>query len=277
MPATKALPKRAHAHARRSHAKKTFAAALNQFWDRRGVKPVAWSLAVLVWLPFLFVLLVVLGINPIFTMGVKKLGSDALKVPVGLRRASVSFAGKLRLGNFEIHNPPGYEGKDAVTFDGMYAEVPMRSVLSQVIRIPVLTVVHPIFNIELGDKHKKSNWAVLMKNLADSLPKKDEPLPPDQEKRFVIGELKIVDPVIYFRSPSLPNGIKLDMKDVELKKIGNAPDSSSKTYIVLASILQAVLTGGIKDKSLPGDVTGGLKDELSAASKDFHEFFGGIK
>ena len=49
------------------------------------------------------------------------------------------------------------------------------------------------------------------------------------------------------------------------------------TNFVLASILQAILTGGIQDKDLPGDVRGPLKAELTAASKAFGDLFDGIK
>ncbi len=276
MPTAVHHPKHQH-RAARSHRRRTWVSSLNDFWDRRGVKPVAWTLAVLVWLPFLFVILTVLGINPIFTTAVTKLGSKALKVPVTLHRASVSFSGRLRLGPLQIANPPEFTRSEAVSFEGMYAEVPIRSLFSREIEIPVLTVVKPVFNLEMGGKKHPSNWAVLMKNLSESLPKKDQPEPADGEKRFIIRDLKIVNPVVRYRSPTFPDGIDLDLKDVELKKIGNTPDSRSKTYIVLASIFQAVLTGGIKDKHLPGEVRGPLSDELGAASKAFGEAFGGIK
>ena len=57
--------------------KPSFATRLNRFYDRRPVKIAAWTVAAVVWLPFLFVLLMVLGINPIFTMGVKPLATSA--------------------------------------------------------------------------------------------------------------------------------------------------------------------------------------------------------
>ena len=260
-----------------SPGERPWVSAINAFWDRRGVKPVAWTLAVLVWLPFLFVILMVLGINPIFTMAVKKLGSKALKVPVSLQRASVSFSGKLRLGHLIIANPEQFTRYDAVSFDGLYAEVPLRSLLGNVIEIPVLTVVNPVFNLEMGEKNKPSNWAVLMKNLSQSLPKSNEPATPDSEKHFIIRDLKIVHPIVRYRSTLFPDGIDLDLKDVELKKIGNTSDSRSKTYMVFASIFQAILTGGIKDKNLPGDVRGSLKTELGDVSKAFGQAFEGIK
>src|SRR6185295_16112194 len=153
----------------------SLAATLNRFWDRRGVKSVAWTLAVLVWIPFLFVLLTVIGINPIFTMAVSRLGSKALQVPVKLHRARVSFSGKLVLGRFEIQNPPGYTEAPAASFEGLYAEVPIRSLFGREIDIPVLTVDQPVFNLEMGGEDKPSNWAQLMKNLSNSLPKKGEP------------------------------------------------------------------------------------------------------
>jgi len=259
------------------HPKHGFGDALNKFWDRPGVKPVAWTLAVLVWIPFLFVMLMVLGINPIFTMAVTHLGSKALKVPVTLHRASVSFSGRLSLGRFEIQNPPGFSTTEAASFEGLYAEIPLRALFGHEIEIPVLTVVRPVFNLEMGGKKQPSNWGVLMKNLSESLPKKGEPQKDDGEKRFKIQDLKIVNPIVRYRSPRLPDGIDLDLKDVELKQIGNAPGSSSKTYIVLASILQALLTGGIKDKGLPSDVRGRLSEELGEASKAFGSAFEGIK
>src|SRR5438067_8623661 len=132
MPATEARRKSGK---RAEPPRRSFADGLNRLYDRRGVKIAAWSLAVLVWIPFLFVLLMVMGINPIFTMRVTKLGSDALKVPVKLRRASVSFAGKLRLGHFEIQNPPGYTEIEAASFEGLYAEVPIKVIFRQDIDI----------------------------------------------------------------------------------------------------------------------------------------------
>lgn len=272
MPATQARAK-----PQRLRPGSSFADTVNRLYDRRGVKIAAWTVAVLVWIPFLFVLLMVLGINPIFTMGVTKLGSDALRVPVELRRAAVSFTGKLKLGRLEIRNPPGYSEIEAASFDGMYAEVPIKSVFRQEIDIPVLTVVNPIFNLELGDGKKPSNWAQIMKNLAESLPAKNEPLPPDGDKRFKIGELKIVNPTIIYRSSLVPDGMIFHLKDVELKQVGNAPGSRSKLYIVLATVFQALLTGGIEDKELPDNVRGVLVDELKAASKAFGDVFDGLK
>jgi hypothetical protein len=276
MPATKAKPRSPAKHPRPS-PRGSWVNTLNNLYDRRAVKIAAWTVGVIVWIPFLFVLLMVLGINPIFTMGVTKLGSDALKVPVTLRRASVSFAGKLRLGRFEIRNPPGYTGTEAASFDGMYAEVPFRSVFGNEIDMPVLTVVNPIFNLELGDGKKPSNWGRIMKNLEESLPRKDETPPPDEEKRFKIGELKILNPTIVYRSSLIPEGAVLHLKDIELKRVGNAPGSRSKLYIILASIFQALLTGGLQEKELPDDVRGAMRAELAAAAKAFGEIFDGIK
>lgn len=276
MPATAARPKHSPPKARPSRKRKSLADTLNHAWERRGVRIAAWTIAGLVWAPFLVVILTVLGINPLFTMGVTKLGSDALKVPVTLRRASVSFAGRLSLGRFEIQNPRGYSETPAASFDGLYAEVPFRSVfLQKDIEIPVLTVVNPIFNLELGDKDKPSNWGVIIENLSESLPRKDEPDPPDDQKRFKIGALKIINPMVRYRSERFPDGIVVDLKDVELKKIGNAPGSRSKLYLVLATLVQSILTGGIKEgKDLPRDVSGALTEELSEMSKAFGDIFG---
>src|SRR5438045_9781591 len=119
MPTAVHHPKNQHREAP-SHREWPWVTAINSCWDRRGVKPVAWTFAALVWIPFLFVILTVLGINPIFTMAVTRLGSKALKVPVKLQRASVSFSGKLVLGHLVIGNPPEFTRSDAASFDGMY-------------------------------------------------------------------------------------------------------------------------------------------------------------
>jgi len=274
MPATAARPRPAP----RSPSHPSLADRLNRIWSRPVVKISAWVVFALVWLPFLAAISMVIGINPIFNRQVEKLGEKALRVPVRLHRASVSFAGRLSLGRFTIANPPGYAEEEAASFEGLYAAVPLRNIFRQEIDIPVLTVVHPVFNLELGGVDKPSNWAVLMRNLSESLPHKDEPTPPDGEKKFKIGALKIINPVILYRSPAFPDGILLDLKDIELKKVGNTRDSSSKTYMVLASILQAILTGGIKEgKDLPRSVTGSLKEELSEAGKAFGDVLKEIK
>ena len=69
----------------------------------------------------------------------------------------------------------------------------------------------------------------------------------------------------------------LHLRDVELERVGNAPGTRSKLYLVLASLLQAILTGGIEDKILPEDVRGKLKEELSAASQAFGIVYEGLK
>src|SRR5437660_12614833 len=83
----------------------TAADRLNRFWAHRGVRIGAWTIAALVWIPFILVVSVVVGINPIFNRAVERLGEKALRVPVKLNRASVSFAGRLSLGHFTIKNP----------------------------------------------------------------------------------------------------------------------------------------------------------------------------
>ncbi|HLY74450.1 MAG TPA: YihY/virulence factor BrkB family protein [Planctomycetota bacterium] len=239
---------------------------------RRGLKLALVAGGILLVLPFLFVLGIVLGINPIVKFGVQNLGRSALKVPVHLGHASISFAGEARLGAFRIANPPGFALAEAGSFDALYARVPLASAFRSEIDIPELTVEHPEFTFELRGKHHPSNWGVLMKSLAASLPVRNVPPTPDHEKTFRIEKIRIISPVIHFRAPPLPQGITLHLKDIELRNVGTAPGVRSKTYVFLASILQALLTGGLHEgKELPSDVTGPFRKELSEAAKTFGE------
>jgi hypothetical protein len=239
---------------------------------RPGLKLALAAGGILVLLPFLFVLGIVLGINPIVKFGVQNLGSSALKVPVHLGRASISFAGEARLDDFRIANPPGYALPDAGGFDALYARVPIPSAFRSQIDIPELTVQHPEFTFELGGKHHPSNWGVLMKSLAASLPVKAASPTPDDPKTFRVDRIRILEPVIHFRAASLPQGITLHLNNIELRNVGTAPGVRSKTYVLLASILQALLTGGLHEgKQLPSDVTGPFRKELSEAAKSFGE------
>jgi hypothetical protein len=242
--------------------------SLGRSWIRIAV--LAGSLLLL--LPILFFVGIVLGVNPIVGWGVETLGSEALKVPVQLDRARISFGGRAHLRGFSVGNPSGFQASRAFAFDSLYAEASMRSVFREVVDLPELVIEKPEFWIELGRKGEPSNWTVLMRNLAESLPKRYEGKRADQDKKFVIHRLRIVAPVVHFRSPLLPNGFTVPLKDIELKEIGTAPGTASKTYVVLATILQAILTGGLGEgKDLPGDIRGPLDAELSEAARTFGE------
>jgi len=266
-PATEAPPKAGRAGASR---KTGTLHRLRDLWRVRGVKIALVTGGLLFLLPALFVLGIVLGINPIVKLGVQKLGSSALKVPVDLRRASISFAGRASLGGFRVANPEGFTRPEAVSFESLYAHVPIPAAFRQNIDIAELTIVHPEFSFELEGKHRPSNWAVLMKNLSQSLPKKDQPEPPGRETTFNIGTLRLVGPVVHFYAPSIPRGITLHLKDIVLEKVGTGPGAHSKTYLILSAAFQALLTGGLKEgKDLPSDVRGPLSKELSEATATF--------
>lgn len=265
-------PKQHAGEPRHAHAHPKDGGFFRSLWARKVTRIVAIAVSVLIAIPVLFVLGIVLGINPIVRMGVERLGTDALKVPVQLQRASISFGGQASLQHFSIANPDGFRRWEACSFDALYAAVPIRSAFREEIDIPELTIQHPEFAFELGGKHQPSNWGVLMKNLSQSLPKKGEAPKPDHEKTFRIEKLKIIGPVVHFRTASMDEPLTLHLKDIELQNIGTAPGTRSKTYVVLAAIFQALLTGGIKEgKDLPSDVSGPLAKELSEATKDFGE------
>ncbi len=241
-------------------------------WASIPVRIALIVLSVLLWIPVLFILGIVLGINPIVRSAVERLGTTALAVPVRLDRASISFAGAARLGRLSVPNPEGYEGDYALTFQAFMAHIPIPAVFRDVIDVPELTVMQPDFSFVLGGKHERSNWGRLIHNLAEAIPKKGGLEVPTREKQFIIHRLRIVQPIVRFRTKSMGEPIVLHLKDIELKDVGTGPGSKSKTYVVLSAILQALLTGGIKEgKNLPGSVKGPLQDELAEAGKTFSE------
>jgi hypothetical protein len=135
MPATAARPRRSA----RKPERPDVADRLNRIWSRPGVKIGAWIVFTLVWIPFLAALSMVIGINPIFNRQVEKLGEKALRVPVRLHRASVSFAGRLSLGRFTIANPPGFAEEDGRLLRRALRRGAPPQLFRQELDIPVLT------------------------------------------------------------------------------------------------------------------------------------------
>lgn len=248
---------------------------IRALWNRRGWRIGFIAGGVLVLLPFLFLVSVVLGINPIVKTVVQNLGTTALEVPVHVDRARISFLGRASLDGVRISNPPDYEEFDALTIQGIYLRVPFNVAFRPEIDVPELRIVRPEFTFELGQGEQPSNWGRLIRNLSESLPKKNEPTPPipsRPERTFRIQTLRIVEPVVKFRIPQMDRVITVRLKDIELKNAGTAPGTPSKTYMILTALLQALLTGGLdQGKDLPSSVKGPLGKELSAAVETFGE------
>jgi hypothetical protein len=190
----------------------------------------------------------------------------------------VSFAGRANVKALSVANPSGYQDTNAFTAELLYAQAPLRSIFDEKIDIPELVIVSPQFWYDLNRIGEKSNWGALMKNLGKSHPLKGERRPEDHEKKFVIHRLRIVGPVVHFGGPSIPKGITLHLKDIELRDVGTAPGSASKTYVVFATIFQAILTGTLREgKSLPANVRGPLALELAEAAKTFADILQSVK
>lgn len=239
-------------------------------WQIRGVRIWVLATAVSLLLPFLLLVSVLLGIHPVVRRVVENLGTTALEVPFRVERARISFLGRARLDRVRVSNPPDYEEFNALTIRGIYARVPLGAAFRREIEIPELRIVRPEFTVEFIGGGAPSNWGRLIRNLSDSLPDKNKPVPAETERTFRIGTLRIVEPVVKIRAPQLADPITLHLNDIELKNAGTMPGTASKTYMILTALLQAILTGGLKEgKDLPSSIRGPLEKELQAAVKTF--------
>jgi hypothetical protein len=212
-----------------------------------------------------------LFIDPIVERALEKEGTEALGAPLLLSSAKLRLRGGLQFDRLVVLNPEGSPRQEdlgeAFRVERVVARTRLTAVLSDPVEIAELVIVQPEFSFVFGKGG--SNWGALMRNLSSRIPPEGSPDRSPEARRFLIRRTKIVRPVLHFRGPLLQQGLTLRLKDIELDRIGNLPDSPAPLYLVLAALLQGLLTGALEDEGFPGAVSSTLGGELEEAVKGF--------
>lgn len=233
-------------------------------WAYRRVRRIAVTLALVLAAPCLLLVAVLIGLNPAIRHAVESMGTDAVGVPVGLEDVRVNIIGGLHLTRFSIGSPKGFREVRSFRFGRLDAAVAPTSLLGRTVEIQEVLLAEPEITIEFDSR--QTNWGVLMEKL---LQKSRKPGVGGDGTKFIIHRLRITRPVVLFRAPSLPKGVLLRLRDIEIQELGSAPGSAATFSLVLATVVQALITGAIEEwTGIPGelgDILGGESDRTTRA------------
>ena len=228
----------------------------------RRVRRIAIALALVLAIPSLLLVALLIGLNPLIRRQVETFGTAATGVPVALEEARVNVIGGIHLTRLSIGSPREFREVRAFRLARFDAAVLLPSLLSRTIEIQEVLVVSPEITIEIDPKKKQTNWGVLMDQLVAKSRRSA-----DRDQNFIIQRLRITKAVVVLRAPSIPKGISIRLRDIELQGIGSGPGSAAPFSLVLATIVQALITGAIEEWSgVPGEVGGLVGTETRRTS-----------
>ena len=230
----------------------------------RRLRRITIALAVLIAIPLLILVALLIGLNPLVRKTTEKLATDALNLPVALEHARVNIAGGVHLQRLSVGNPRPFKEVRSFRLDQLDAAITLPSLFGRTIVIHELQISGPELIVEFdGDQ---TNWGAIFDNLAAASKKTRTP----NERKFIIHRIRILHPVVVVRSKRVPKGVAIHLRDIELRDVGTGPGSASPTYLVLATIFQALLTGAVDQWSgAPGELGGTLGSDVSRGAKPF--------
>ncbi|HVE38671.1 MAG TPA: AsmA family protein [Planctomycetota bacterium] len=233
--------------------------------SRRRFRRATIILAILLALPILLLLAAVLWINPIIRKTTEKLTTDALGLPVAIEDVGVNLAGRVRLQRLAVGNPLPFKEVRSFRLGRADAAVSLPSLFNQTIEVQDLTLENPELIVEF-DKDK-TNWGAIFDNLvkASKAPKSSE------GRKFVIHRVRLVHPVVVVHAKEVPNGVRIRLRDIELRDVGTAGGSESPTYLVLATLFQALIAGAVNQwTGAPGNLGSTLEADVARGAKPFN-------
>jgi hypothetical protein len=207
--------------------------------SRRRFRLATIILAIVLALPLLLALAVVLWISPIIRKTTEKLATDALGLPVVVDDVRVNLAGRVQLQRLAVGNPLPFKEVRSFRLGRMDAAVSLPTLFNQTVEVQDLTLENPELIVEF-DKDR-TNWGAIFDNLvkASKAPKAEE------GRKFMIRRIRIAHPVVVVHAKEVPNGVRIRLRDIELRDVGTSSGSASPTYLVLATIFQALITGAV--------------------------------
>jgi hypothetical protein len=208
------------------------------------------------------------GLDPYCRRYVERLAGDALRVPVRIDRAQVRIRGRSALTGISIVNPAGYRESEACRFDRLDGFLETASIFRSTLELRDLVAVHPVLTLDYLDG--RSNFAVLIGNLAGD-PVDPQAVPPTTPgQTFRISRARVIDGVVRFRSTDAKGGfIVILLPDLEMEDFGDAPGSEPSLAKVLTVILEAMAGSAVtsEDPSIPADVRRAFSEKLRKLSR----------
>ena len=198
-------------------------------WVKRLLK----ILAVIVVVLLLLVIAAPLYLGPTLKKSINTLGPKMMGVPLSVGKIHVSLlGGSLRINDFVLGNPEGYNTDSLMKFDEVYVKLKPLSVFTQVIHVETVEVRAPHITYEVGLGN--SNVGKLLENL-EKLKKAEEEKEDDEDddkdkkkKRVVIDKVVVSDGQVNL-SAKLMDGAALPvpLPTVTLNDLGKSDEKEA--------------------------------------------------
>lgn len=234
--------------------------------DFRRVRRIAIALALVIALPSILLVALLIGLNPAVRTTIETLAADAVGVPAALEEVRVNIIGGVHLSRLSIGSPKEFREVRALRLGRIDAALSVPSLFGRIVEIQDVRLADPEITLEFDGK--KCNWGVLMKQ---AVAKSRKPKGGDDDRSFIIHRLRITRATVIVRAPGLPKGVVLRLRDIELQEIGSGSGSAAPFSLVLATVVQALITGAIEEWA---DIPGELGDILGAESARTSEALG---
>jgi len=232
--------------------------------SRRRFRRATIALAIVIAIPVLVVLTLLFAINPIARRSAESLATGALGLPVAVDRARVNLAGGVHLYQLSVGNPRQFKEVRSFRLGRIDAAVTLPSLFNQTLEVQDLLLENPELIVEFDQD--KTNWGAIFDNLVNASRAPSE----GEGRTFIIHRVRIAHPVVIVHAKEAPKGVRIHLRDIELRDVGTGPGSASPTYLVLATIFQALITGAVNEwTGVPGELRTTLHADVTRGARPF--------
>ncbi len=208
-------------------------------------------------------------INDLVKLGVEKGGTFALGTKTSLGSADVGlFSGKAAINSLTVANPEGFKAAQFMSLGDAAVQVSVASLREDVVTIP--KVQASTIRVTLERKDGKTNYKIILDNLAKLKSSSDKPAPASTEpgKKFIIKDLDIRDikVTVDMLDSALPVGsLVVPIDEIKLTDLGTASNGlpmSDIVGIVVRTVLATASANG--NGIIPADMLSDLQSQLGA-------------
>ena len=190
--------------------------------------------------------------------GIEKAGTKALQVGVTVDDVDLSITGgRVTLHNLAVGNPEGYTNDKLLELKTGTANVNIRSLLDDTVKINQIILDGAEVVLEQKDL-KRNN----IKDILQAIPKAPETEQDVEGKKLHIDELVISNTTVKVKMLAVPT-VPLKLATIKMTNLGS--DNKLDTKVLVGKILAAI-TGGIAQQGkgiLPDDLLNDLSDTLA--------------
>lgn len=195
--------------------------------------------------------------NTVVEWGIEEGSSAALGVETELGSADLGItAGYLKLNDFEVSNPDGFDGGHILTINFCMLDLDESSLFSD--KVTADSIIFESVNVSIVNKEGRSNYTQLIENI-----RKLKSEPSESQQRFVIKKITIKD-VTVTASISILNQKtitkSITIKDISLINVGG--DDGATIGELTVTIISKILAESVDEmkNELPGDISKHLKN-----------------